>query len=208
MLFNKLKNLFKSREKIERAIPKIKLKKDNIRNCEIVLDREELLSKIPKNSIIAEIGVDEGDFSSKILNKAQPKLLCLIDMWGTNRYGEVKAELVNSKFINEIEKNIIKIYRLDSINATDLFDNEFFDWIYIDTDHSYETTYKELNSWSSKIKQDGVIAGHDYMMGNWLKTQRYGVVEAVHQFCIENNWQIIYLTADQTENLSFAIKRI
>ena len=73
MLFNKLKNLFKSREKIERAIPKIKLKKDNIRNCEIVLDREELLSKIPKNSIIAEIGVDEGDFSSKILNKAQPK---------------------------------------------------------------------------------------------------------------------------------------
>ena len=52
---------------------------------------------------------------------------------------------------------------MDSINATDLFDNEFFDWIYIDTDHSYETTYKELNSWSSKIKQDGVIAGHDYM---------------------------------------------
>ena len=69
MLFNKLKNLFKSREKIEKAIPKIKLKKDNIRNCEIVLDREELLSKIPKNSIIAEIGVDEGEFSSKILNK-------------------------------------------------------------------------------------------------------------------------------------------
>ena len=48
MLFNKLKNLFKSRERIEKAIPKFKLKKDNIRNCEIVLDREELLSKIRK----------------------------------------------------------------------------------------------------------------------------------------------------------------
>ena len=109
---------------------------------------------------------------------------------------------------DEIEKNIISIYRSDSINATNLFDNEFFDWIYIDTDHSYETTCKELNSWSSKVKQEGVIAGHDYMMGNWLKTQRYGVIEAVHQFCVEDNWQIIYLTADQTENISFAIKRI
>ena len=46
------------------------------------------------------------------------------------------------------------------------------------------------------------------MMGNWLKSYRYGVIEAVHQFCVENNWQIILLTADQTENLSFAIKRI
>ena len=58
------------------------------------------------------------------------------------------------------------------------------------------------------MKEDGIIAGHDYMMGNWLKTLRYGVIEAVHQFCIEDNWQLIYLTADQTENLSFAIKRI
>lgn len=46
------------------------------------------------------------------------------------------------------------------------------------------------------------------MMGNWKKTYRYGVIEAVHKFCVEYSWEMVFLTIDQTENLSFAIKRI
>jgi predicted O-methyltransferase YrrM len=129
-------------------------------------------------------------------------------MWGSNRYGNDKADLINDKFKSQIKNESIKVFRSDSITAAENFQTSYFDFIYIDTDHSYETTIKELRAWKTKIKDDGIIAGHDYMMGNWLKTLRYGVIEAVHQFCIEDNWQLIYLTADQTENLSFAIKRI
>ena len=32
----------------------------------------------------------------------------------------------------------VKIYRLDSVEATNHFPDDFFDWIYIDADHSYE----------------------------------------------------------------------
>jgi len=208
MFINKFKSLFKSRSRIDKSIPRFQLKERNVKNCKLLLNRDELISLIPKNSIIAELGVDKGDFSKKLLDVVNPKLLCLIDMWGSNRYGNDKADLINDKFKSQIKNESIKVFRSDSITAAENFQTSYFDFIYIDTDHSYETTIKELRAWKTKIKDDGIIAGHDYMMGNWLKTLRYGVIEAVHQFCIEDNWQLIYLTADQTENLSFAIKRI
>src|SRR6056300_331581 len=208
MFINKFKSLFKSWSRIDNSIPRFQLKERNVKNCKLLLNRDELISLIPKNSIIAELGVDKGDFSKKLLDVVNPKLLYLVDMWGPNRYGNDKADLINDKFKSQIENESIKVFRSDSITAAENFQTSYFDFIYIDTDHSYETTIKELRAWKTKIKDDGIIAGHDYMMGNWLKTLRYGVIEAVHQFCIEDNWQLIYLTADQTENLSFAIKRI
>lgn len=53
-----------------------------------------------------------------------------------------------------------------------------------------------------------MIAGHDYTIGNWVEGYRYGVIEAVHEFCVENDWRISYLTVDTTEGRSFAITRI
>ncbi len=208
MFINKFKSFFRSRSRIDKSIPRFQLKERNVKNCKLLLNRDELISQIPKNSIVAELGIDRGDFSQKLLDVINPQLLCLIDMWGTNRYGKDKADLINDKFKSQIKNESIKVFRSDSVTAAENFQSSYFDFIYIDTDHSYETTIKELRAWKTKMKEDGIIAGHDYMMGNWQKTLRYGVIEAVHQFCIEDNWQLIYLTADQTENLSFAIKRI
>ena len=58
------------------------------------------------------------------------------------------------------------------------------------------------------MKKGGIIAGHDYVHGNWISAFRYGVVEAVHEFCVQFGWEIIYLTIEPTENQSFAIRKI
>lgn len=208
MVINKIKNLFKSRLSVEDSIPKISLEKKHMQNCELLLNREELLNKIPKNSILAEIGVDEGDFSERLYKKCDPEYLYLIDLWSSKRYGEKKFNIVKNRFYDQLKKDEVKIFRDDSINVVSNFNDNFFDWIYIDTDHSFNTTYKELITWKSKVKRNGIISGHDYMMGNWKKTYRYGVIEAVHKFCVEYSWEMVFLTIDQTENLSFAIKRI
>jgi len=208
MVINKIKNLFKSRLSVEDSIPKISLEKKHMQNCELLLNREELLDKIPKNSILAEIGVDEGDFSERLYKKCDPEYLYLIDLWSSKRYGEKKFNVVKNRFYDQLKKDEVKIFRDDSISVVSNFNDNFFDWIYIDTDHSFNTTYKELITWKSKVKRNGIISGHDYMMGNWKKTYRYGVIEAVHKFCVEYSWEMVFLTIDQTENLSFAIKRI
>jgi predicted O-methyltransferase YrrM len=196
------------RERQEHQIPKTLLSKEHIQNCSLILNRKELLAKLQSSGVIAEIGVAGGEFTSEILAITNPETLHLIDSWGSEKYHEGHLNLVREKFHNEIKAGRVQIHRNLSVAAAESFGSDTFDWIYIDTDHSYETTWKELKRFSPNVKKGGIIAGHDYTMGNWVRGYRYGVIEAVHKFCIENDWELLYLTAEPIENQSFAIRRL
>jgi hypothetical protein len=198
----------KEREEREIQILKVPLADMHMRNCELLLNRSIMLSKLKKGGLVAEIGVDRGEFSEQIIEISRPLLLCLIDLWDSERYHAGLLETVTDKFAESIENGRVEIHRKCSTDAADDFHDDYFDWIYIDTDHSYETTKEELHKYAPKIRRDGVIAGHDYSQGNWVSSFRYGVIEAVHEFCVKDGWELIYLTLEPTENQSFAIRRI
>jgi len=200
--------LRQQRQKRDKQIPKVVLEHKNVENCQLLLNRNQMLDKIKKNSVVAEIGVDEGKFSQLIYKKVKPAKFHLIDMWGTDRFHDGKFEAVKSYFEKNIEQETVEIHKKMSTTAAQDFKDGYFDWIYIDTDHSYETTRDELNLFAPKMKPGGIIAGHDYKMGNWISMYRYGVIEAVHEFCVNHDWEIIYLTAEPTESQSFAIRKI
>ena len=181
---------------------------EHVSGGKILANREMLLRELPHRAITAEIGVDQGDFSAKIMQFTKPSKLHLIDTWDTVRYNDIKARAVSSRFIKEINECKIVINRVKSIDAANQFPDGYFDWVYLDTTHSYIDTIKELYAYSEKIKTNGYIAGHDYTMGNWRKSLKYGVIEAVAEFCVKERWKLIYWTADFTEGNSFAIKRI
>lgn len=196
------------REIVENQIPKALLAGKHVANCELLLDREVLLSKLKKGACIAEIGVDRGVFTEKIIRITQPESIHLVDFWDSERYHDGLYKDVFSKFAPLVDEGHVKIHRKSSIDAVEDFEDDYFDWIYIDTDHSYQLTRDELLQYSSKIKEDGIITGHDYSMGNWVSAYRYGVIEAVHEFCVEHGWELIYLTLEPVEKQSFAIRRI
>jgi len=191
-----------------KSIPKYRLLEKHISNLKTVIDRETLLRLIPKNSIIAEIGVDKGAFSEQILRITEPKELNLIDMWGGVRYNDRLKRVVENKFSKEISIDQVRVHQGWSIEIAEKFEDGYFDWIYIDTDHSYSATIKELQVYSNKVKQGGLIGGHDFIVGNWNGGVRYGVIEAVYQFCVENDWEIIYLTMELENPPSFVIRKI
>ena len=184
------------------------LEERNIINLKIILNREKLLEYLPKNGIVAELGVDKGDFSEKIISISKPKKLYLIDIWATKRYNQNKMNFVRKRFGNEIKEGRVKILREHSEKALRKFDNNYFDWIYIDTSHSYLHTKKELNLCRLKVKDGGIIAGHDYCQGNINAALAYGVVQAVNEFCVNYNWEFIYLTHETQRDLSYAIRKI
>lgn len=198
----------KKRIEKEERIPKVPLSQKHIENCELLLNRRVLLSKLDKNAVVAEIGVAEGEFSKEIMDITNPEKLHLIDIWGNQRYNEEKYQRVQEKFSRQIKNERVVINRKLSIEAADEFPDDYFDWIYIDTNHSYQTTKQELIKFSPKVKKNGIIAGHDYLIGHWISSFRYGVIEAVHEFCVENDWELIYLTVDPIETQSFAIRKI
>jgi hypothetical protein len=189
-------------------IPKIEIEEKHIKNVKLLTNREELIKALPKHGIVAELGVDEGCFSEIIINIAQPKKLHLIDFWGSKRYNQEKRTKVEQKFAKKIEVNLVEINLGLSTQVVDSFTDRYFDWIYIDTSHSYETTIAELELYREKVKEKGIIAGHDYILGNWNGLVRYGVIEAVYEFCVKYDWEIIFLTAELNNNPSFAIRRI
>lgn len=196
------------RQKEVNIIPNIPLLTKHIENCQMITNRTELLELLPKNGSVAELGVATGCFSSDILEYNHPKKLHLVDIWGSNRYNEGLLKNIETKFDNKIQSGQVTIHRNLSQQAAQDFQDNYFDWIYIDTTHSYQQTKLELQLYSAKMKAEGIIAGHDYMMGNWSKTFKYGVIEAVQEFCVENNYRFKYLTMDMSENQSFAIERI
>lgn len=194
--------------RIDRGIPRVALQQQNIEHCQLLLNRRELLNRLPTGGVCAEIGVDQGDFTAEIFATSQPKCLHLIDMWGTRRYSQRKFERVTTRFDDRIADGSVIVHRKSSLDAAVEFDDNTFDWVYIDTTHAYELTAAELRAYAPKVKPGGFIAGHDYAMGNWSKVLRYGVIEAVHEFCVEDGWELAFLTAEPIENQSFALRRI
>ena len=186
----------------------VRLHQKNIKNLKIVINRENLLKLLPKNGVVVELGVDKGDFSAKIIYFTKPKKLYLIDTWDSGRYNSNKMNYIKKRFQKEINAGRVYIIRGPSEKELKKFENDFFNWVYIDTSHSYKQTVKELELCRLKVKEDGIIAGHDYSQGNINIALAYGVVQAVNQFCVKNDWEFIYLTHETNRSLSFAIRKI
>lgn len=198
----------KAREAVDRKIPRYELSRKHIANLKAVEDRNALLELLPKNSTVAEIGVDHGDFSEHILRIVQPAKLHLVDIWDSERYHRGLMDHVQKKFAKEIEGKQVEINLGLSVEVGPRFPDHYFDWVYIDTVHSYQVTRDELEIYSHKVKPGGIMAGHDFIVGNWIKQYRYGVIEAVYEFCVKNDWELIYLSLENKIPGSFAIRKI
>jgi len=112
--------------------------------------RLSLLEQMPKNSICAEIGVYEGTFSQKILEICEPKLLFLIDPEPQEIF------YYNQQFL---EGNFL-LYKITLEDAK--LQNNYFDWVYLDTTHEFLDTYNQLKICYKKVKRNGFITGDDY----------------------------------------------
>ena len=155
-LYRVVANLVKQHElenakKIEGSLPKLDLTMEHIKNLKIVTNKAALLDVLPKHAVVAEIGVSHGGYSEKILSVIQPRKLYLIDAWSEQRYRLFK-EVIEDKYRKEIQSGQIVVCRgLSTVELEKLGDG-MFDWVYIDTDHSYKTTARELEICRKKSK--------------------------------------------------------
>ena len=198
----------KQRQLVEDGLPKVRLERHFVHNCDLLLNRAELLDRLPKGGVVAELGVDHAKFSREIIKRTMPSRLHLVDVWQCERYHERLFYMISNLFAPQIESGSVVIERKLSTEAAHDYPDAYFDWIYIDTDHSYRTTRAELELYAPKIKPGGLIAGHDYSKGNFVGMYRYGVIEAVHEFCNNYGWEFVFLTFDPFESQSFAIRKI
>jgi predicted O-methyltransferase YrrM len=173
----------------------------------VLPDRHLLLEHLPRGGTVAEIGVAYGDYSAEILRRNGPARLHLVDAWRTERYSPA-LEQIKSRFVTELSDGRIMIAQGLSTDILPRFEDAYFDWVYIDTDHTFDTTFAELCICDRKVKQGGRIAGHDFCCGNVITPVPYGVIEACLKFCVDFSWQFEFLTVEFSGNPSFALMRL
>jgi hypothetical protein len=173
----------------------------------VIPDRMHLLEVLPKNGIVAEVGVAFGDYTAEIVKRSKPAILHLVDSWNSERYKAGLKE-IEQRYEGLIESGRLIVNQGLSIERLPEFPDAYFDWIYIDTDHSFSTTYKELMMCASKVKSTGLIAGHDFCSGNAITPWPYGVIEACNKFCVEEGWQYRFMTMEPHGHQSFALARL
>jgi hypothetical protein len=182
------------------------------------MNRTEFLklisNKICTNPICSEIGVLQGDFSKQILDVLKPSELFLIDPWEVGsdknspqtKYSGSLSHLhtaysqnadlkeVQSKFANQIENHSVIIKQGYSYDFVNEFPNEYFDFIYIDATHFYESVKADLAMYLPKLKKTGIISGHDYT--NNYNDLSFGVVQAVDEIVLSHNLKWVCLSGE------------
>jgi predicted O-methyltransferase YrrM len=71
----------------------------------------------------------------------------------------------------------IQLITKTSDDAVNDFEDESFDFVYIDGIHTYDQVKKDIQNYLPKVKKGGVIGGHDYVNGGHL----VGVYNAVNE---------------------------
>jgi hypothetical protein len=168
------------------------------------------------NPKILEICVFKGDFLNFIITNCNVGSIDAVDLFeGVTCSGDADGNNVINydvgRSYNELcerykDTSSIRLHKMRSDIFLSLQEDNTYDIIYIDGDHSYEGVKSDLLSAYNKIKNGGYIMGHDYEM-NMIKARisyDFGVKKAVDEFCITYNQTIIAKGNDGC--ISFCIK--
>lgn len=175
------------------------------------MQRDALLRYLPAGGRVAEIGVARGHFSAQVKAVCKPSFLALVDPWceqdQTIYYGDsnnakqsaqdMRYKAVSRRFASAKPGAECRVVRNFSAQAVNEFDDSFFDWVFIDGNHSYEACLEDLRLWAPKVKSDGLLCGHDFATHASAREAKYGVVEAVRTFVKETGFALAALTVEQ-----------
>lgn len=142
-----------------------------------------------------EIGSDTGTSTKYLLDKIPGlKLYCVdpyINYVDWNNMNLNERDLAYQNYLEKMKPyaNRHVHYRMTSDEAVSSFEDESLDFIFIDGLHTYEQVLKDCRNYYSKLKKNGIFAGHDYFAIEAVR-------KAVDEFAREVNKEIKFLRQD------------
>lgn len=184
-------------------------------NAKVLSSREISLPCVKKlfhgrPIIAAELGVAYGDFSQKILDELQPEKFYGIDyfnkdnpyisFWGRHDFeetGMTHEEFYRSRFKEEIAAGKMDVRSGFSWDCLNQFDDDYFDYIYIDAGHDYESVKKDIEVCLKKTKSGGFLQFNDYTVFDPFGMGFYGIVPAVNELLNHTKSEVCYYCLQQ-----------
>jgi hypothetical protein len=122
-----------------------------------------------------EVGVNEGENIFEIAKNNSKLKIYGVDPYKIQKENILYNEEYTDKSLNIISRKMLKealrypnleIIVDTSFNASKQFDKESIDFVFIDGDHSYGSVKDDIKYWEPKVKENGLIMGHDYNWGD------------------------------------------
>jgi len=144
-----------------------------------------IANQLPNNCKVAEIGVADGH-SSLFLAKELHKLgksfkLYMIDNMDYGQYEQMKTIYTN--IIKSGLGEFIEVIPYDSVTASNMFNDGYFHFLYLDSSHEYQETKDSLLAWYPKLLDNAIFAGHDFYCSDVNKA----VKEVVPNIIVRND---------------------
>lgn len=134
-----------------------------------------MVQRFPSGSKFVEVGVWKGMsaayMSVEIINSGKNIDFYCVDHWlGSQEHHDpthhaYEPEIhrlyeIFTENMKPVEGHYIPM-RMSSLEAVNHFEDKSLDFVFIDAAHDYESVKKDIITWTPKLKDNGVLAGHD-----------------------------------------------
>jgi len=171
---------------------------------EPIRDREDIAAvaeTLRQTGNAIEVGVWRGEFAAHNLKHWKGRYY-LCDLWqhrndkSTDKNMKDKESwvqvLLDAATNTDFAEDRTYFIKGESVMMSENFDDNNFDWVYIDTLHDEINVKKELNAWYPKLRSGGLMSGDDYgdqsdrwqkKFGDYAQIYNWNVIKAVKEFC-------------------------
>lgn len=149
------------------------LRSDALSEARLYANRFQMLQDMISGGTGAEIGVQTGNFSRWLLDAVGAQHLFLYDLNTGLTRQDVLDDPRTTVLIGDSSGNLNKA------------DDQSFDWIYIDGDHSQTGAKRDTDVARRKIKPGGLLIFNDYTPWSVGEVMPYGIMPVVNDLINE-----------------------
>lgn len=169
-----------------------------VSGAQVFAKRTAALAALPAHGVVAELGTQAGWFAEQVVAQLAPRELHLFDLEFDTLRG-ARAPLA-------AQANV-RLHVGDSSTELAKLPDHYFDWIYIDGDHSLEGVRRDAAVAMAKIRPDGILVFNDYTVWSVLEFTDYGIVPVVNELLASGEWEMLYIALHPLMYCDVAIRR-
>ena len=168
-----------------------------------------LLRRLPTGPVRgAEIGVFRGQMSMQLLLARRDLFLFMVDSWAPS-YAQAASYSATRDYHAHLSPEQQRTHRTYALSSTQFAADRItvlhmwsagaaaqipdcsLDFVFIDADHSYAGTAADIAAWLPKLKDGGLLGGHDYCYGYGPDKQYdFNVIDAVDDAVARHAWTL------------------
>lgn len=155
----------------------------------------DLIADVP-GGMMAEVGSYQGESAALFAESGKFTSIHCVDVWAPlSSDFQYDLEFAEREFdkIVDLYPTVIYKHKMLSMEASKCFRDGSLDLVYIDASHDYTSVMRDLVYWVPKVRDGGMVAGHDWgygFPGVELAIQEFFGISAPDKTYVDFSWSM------------------